>query len=177
MAFWTPWLHETALDLSTNSASSSRRNSPSPYVEAPQSPYYGYISPQPTTYHPGLKVKPNIPSPPESKDSFDSESLTDDENYQQFERESFEAMAAKNGGSLLGNNPRMRRQVQPSQETSDTYTRQRQRNNIAAKQSRDRRKLREARLAVQVTYLKKQVAELKARLNQSVCARCEPSCI
>ncbi|CAB3228192.1 unnamed protein product [Arctia plantaginis] len=85
-------------------------------------------------------------------------------------------MAVKNGGSLLGNNPRMRRHIQPSQETSDTYTRQRQKNNFAAKQSRDKRKLREARLAVQATYLKKQVAELKARLNQSVCARCLPSC-
>ncbi|CAB3227941.1 unnamed protein product [Arctia plantaginis] len=176
MAFWTPWLHETALDLSTNSASSSRRNSPSPYVARPPNPYYGYISPQPTTYHAGTQVKPSIPSPPESKDSCDTESLSDDEQYQKFERETFEAMAAKNGGSLLGNNPRMRRQVQPSQETSDTYTRQRQKNNIAAKQSRDRRKLREARLAVQVTYLKKQVADLKARLDHSVCTRCVPSC-
>ncbi|KAJ8719309.1 hypothetical protein PYW08_011484 [Mythimna loreyi] len=51
-------------------------------------------------------------------------------------------MAEKNGGSLLNNNPRLRRVVQTSQNADDSYRRQRERNNFVTKQSKDRQKLK-----------------------------------
>ncbi|XP_063538713.1 D site-binding protein-like [Cydia strobilella] len=103
----------------------------------------------------------------------DMEFLTDDPNYQAFERDALRAMAEKNGGTLLGNNPRMRRSVRTTKETvDDSYKQQRERNNFAAKQSRDRRKLREVRLALKVTYLEKEAAKLKAMLASGLCVRC-----
>ncbi|CAG4933273.1 unnamed protein product [Parnassius apollo] len=112
-------------------------------------------------------------SPSESQDAYEAESLSDDVEYQAFERDALRAMAEKNGGTLLGNNPRMRRAVQTNQAADDSYRKQRERNNFAAKQSRDRRKLREVRLAFQVTFLKKKLADLRARLEERICVRCQ----
>lgn len=123
-----------------------------------------------------LKSHNSAPSPPTSPDFYDSESLSEDAEYQAFERDALRAMAEKNGGTLLGNNPRMRRAVQTSQTADDSYRKQRERNNHAAKQSRDRRKIREVRLAFQVTYLKKKMAELRARIAAGVCGRCRQIC-
>lgn len=199
MALWTPYAQEAALDLSTH-AVKAERASPLPASSAPQSPnlsglyptyadsqYYASYPYQPVTYAVPSSMspesigswshgKPNAPSPPDSPEFYDSESLSDDVEYQAFERDALRAMAEKNGGTLLGNNPRMRRAVQTSQAADDSYRKQRERNNYAAKQSRDRRKLREVRLAFQVTYLKKKMADLRARLSAGVCGRCRQIC-
>lgn len=163
-----------------------------PAYEARQPGYY-YAYPPPEHTVPSAEISPDsagsawtpyqtikshagAPSPPESPEFYDSESLADDVEYQAFERDALRAMAEKNGGTLLGNNPRMRRAVQTSQTADDSYRKQRERNNYAAKQSRDRRKLREVRLAFQVTFLKKKMADLRARLATGVCGRCRQLC-
>lgn len=124
-----------------------------------------------------LYPRPATLSPPESPQSqkpdyMDTEVLSDDPDFQAFERDALRAMAEKNGGSLLGNNPRMRRAVQSTHAADDTYRRQRERNNYAAKQSRDRRKLREIHLALKVAYLKNEMGKLKNMLAVKTCARC-----
>ncbi|XP_075976547.1 uncharacterized protein LOC142976870 isoform X1 [Anticarsia gemmatalis] len=197
MALWTPYAQDAALDLSKSSIK-SERTSPIPATSAPLSPpgfypsypenqYYGYQY-QPAISYAVPAMSPDsieswshiktAPSPPESEshEFFDTESLSEDMEYQAFERDALQAMAEKNGGTLLGNNPRMRRAVQTSQAADDSYRKQRERNNFAAKQSRDRRKLREVRLAFQVTYLKKKMADLRARLTAGVCGRCRQIC-
>ncbi|CAD0197559.1 unnamed protein product [Chrysodeixis includens] len=200
MALWTPYAQEAALDLSRSSVKLERVASPLPAASAPQSPplsgfypayaetqYYHSYPYQPVTYTVPSAMSPdsigswsnmnkNAPSSPESPEFYDSESLSDDVEYQAFERDALRAMAEKNGGTLLGNNPRMRRAVQTSQTADDSYRKQRERNNYAAKQSRDRRKLREVRLAFQVTYLKKKMADLRAKLSSGVCGRCRQIC-
>lgn len=165
--------------------------SPNPRLPVIAQPYYaGYeqaysvpsaqMSPEPNgDWSPHTfkqKAISTAPSPPLSPELYDIESLDDDVEYQAFERDALRAMAEKNGGSLLGNNPRMRRVVQTNQAADDSYRKQRERNNYAAKQSRDRRKLREVRLAFQVTFLKKKMADLKARLAAGVCGRCQQVC-
>lgn len=112
-----------------------------------------------------------------SFDSIEVDSLSDDPDFQEFERDALRAMAEKNGGVLLGNNPKMRRAVRSNNDSSDdSYRKQRERNNYAAKQSRDRRKLREIHLALKVSYLRREVAGLKALLAGKVCSRCHQSC-
>ncbi|XP_053608605.1 D site-binding protein-like [Plodia interpunctella] len=122
-------------------------------------------------------------SPPESPISqkrcyADVDELSDDPNYKAFEENALRVMAEKNGGALLGNNPRMRRAVKSTNQDSanDSYRKQRERNNFAAKQSRDRRKMREIHLALKVSYLKNEMAKLKAQLAASVCGRCHQQC-
>ncbi|KAJ0176332.1 hypothetical protein K1T71_008506 [Dendrolimus kikuchii] len=112
-----------------------------------------------------------------SYDAIEVDSLSDNPDFQEFERDALRAMAEKNGGVLLGNNPKMRRAVRSNNDTSDdSYRKQRDRNNFAAKQSRDRRKLREIHLALKVSYLRREVAGLKALLAGKVCSRCQQSC-
>lgn len=124
-------------------------------------------------------------SPPESPVSqasrrlhMDVDALSDDPDFQAFERDALRAMAEKNGGTLLGNNPRMRRAVRSTNQDSanDAYRKQRERNNFAAKQSRDRRKMREIHLALKVSYLKNEITNLKAKLASRVCGRCQQLC-
>ncbi|KAJ0176333.1 hypothetical protein K1T71_008507 [Dendrolimus kikuchii] len=181
MALWTPYAQETALDLSK----SSKSNPTSPnldYIYPPQENFYPYY--QEVYRVPPAQISPestgswqkNASSPSRTPEFYDTESLSDDMEYQAFERDALRAMAEKNGGALLGNNPRMRRAVQTSQAADDSYRKQRERNNFAAKQSRDRRKLREVRLAFQVTFLKKKMADLRARLAAGVCGRCRQVC-
>lgn len=116
-------------------------------------------------------------SPLQSPVLYDMEFLSTDVEYQTFEREAMSAMAERNGGNLLGSNPRMRRLVLSSQKHNDGYRKQRERNNLAAKQSRDRRKLREVRLALQVTFLKKKLAELRTADSDRRCSRCRSHCL
>ncbi|CAG4961319.1 unnamed protein product [Colias eurytheme] len=174
MALWTPYADE-ALDL-------TKHNKP----EKPPDVYRS-ISPLAHTYYEGSYEPYRVPTSQISPDSikswnhtqdfYDAESLSDDTEYQAFERDAFQTMAEKNGGTLLGNNPRMKRAVQSTQAMDNMYRKQRERNNFAAKQSRDRRKLREVRLAFQVTFLKKKLAELRARLDGSVCGHCDRQCM
>jgi hypothetical protein len=207
MALWTPYVQETALDLSR---STLKQEPDSPAQEIRPYPDYAYeqytVSNLPVNhpYYPGYfdqhrvpvaqtspesvgsaqwsprscrqKSVGSAPSPSQSPELYDMESLDDDVEYQAFERDALRAMAEKNGGSLLGNNPRMRRVVQTSQTADDSYRKQRERNNYAAKQSRDRRKLREVRLAFQVTFLKKKMADLRARLAAGACGHCRQIC-
>ncbi|CAK1583126.1 unnamed protein product [Parnassius mnemosyne] len=139
------------------------------YMTAPISPRIGMISPpaSPTSQH--------VSQPSAKRPSYmvDVDSLSDDPDFQAFERDALRVMAEKNGGALLGNNPRMRRAVQTSQAIDDSYRKQRERNNFAAKQSRDRRKLREIHLALKLTYLRNQVAKLKGQLASRSCIRCQ----
>ncbi|KPI91007.1 hypothetical protein RR46_14511 [Papilio xuthus] len=204
MALWTPYA-EHALDLSRATVKKERaspepepmgfgtvpgyfpRQAISPHDRLPIPQYYvsyheppcvptAQISPESVhdAWSPSSCRKSSSPS--ESFDTYEAESLSDDVEYQAFERDALRAMAEKNGGSLLGNNPRMRRAVQGSAAADDSYRRQRERNNHAAKQSRDRRKLREVRLAFQVTFLKKKLADLRMRLDERVCASCRQRC-
>ncbi|CAH2244734.1 jg27738 [Pararge aegeria aegeria] len=190
MALWTPYAEE-ALDLTKNKQESPERDRcfrptvpdlrysrVSPELE--ENRYYNYAYEYTV---PSSQVSPDeslfyrkVPSPPRSFDSLDVDTLSDDVEYQAFERDALRAMAEKNGGALLGNNPRMRRAVQTSQAADDSYRKQRERNNHAAKQSRDRRKLREVRLAFQVTFLKKKIADLRTRIDEKVCVRCQQQC-
>ncbi|XP_073945737.1 uncharacterized protein [Choristoneura fumiferana] len=122
--------------------------------------------------------QPAMLSPPESPPAeklLKADTLENDEEFLAFERNAMRAMALKNGGSLLGNNPRMRRTVQSTNQNAadDAYKTQRRRNNIAAKQSRDRRKLREIHLALKVTYLTNTVAKLTAQLAGRYCGGCQ----
>lgn len=182
MALWTPYAEE-ALDLTKNDKREDQMVVPDyKYTEYNKSEedrcynyVYGYNVP-PSQMSPVESWNRKVPSPPPSTDSFETDSLSDDVEYQSFERDALRAMAEKNGGTLLGNNPRMRRAVQANQVADDSYRKQRERNNFAAKQSRDRRKLREVRLAFQVTYLKKKIADLRTRLDERVCLRCHQQC-
>ncbi|XP_034833021.1 transcription factor VBP-like [Maniola hyperantus] len=189
MALWTPYADE-ALDLTKNKQVPPERDrSFRPTVpdvryarvspELQESRYYNYAE----YTVPTSQISPNeslfyrkAPSPPHSLDSLDVDSLSDDVEYQAFERDALRVMAEKNGGALLGNNPRMRRAVQTTQAADDSYRKQRERNNHAAKQSRDRRKLREVRLAFQVTFLKKKIADLRTRIDERVCVTCQQRC-
>ncbi|CAH2041779.1 unnamed protein product, partial [Iphiclides podalirius] len=132
------------------------------------SPRIGVISPpaSPTSHH--------VTQPSADMPSYmvDVDTLSDDPDFQAFERDALRVMAEKNGGTLLGNNPRMRRAVQTSQAADDSYRKQRERNNYAAKQSRDRRKLREIHLALKVTYLRNELTKLKGQLASRSCVRC-----
>ncbi|CAK1542868.1 unnamed protein product [Leptosia nina] len=186
MALWTPYAEETALDLTTKYKSDYVYYSPYNYqtfVPVPEtSPSscssFAPPSPQPRT---GMISPPDSPSsaPERKRPAFmmDVDSLSDDPDFQAFERDALRAMAEKNGGTLLGNNPRMRRAVQTTQAADDSYRKQRERNNFAAKQSRDRRKLREIHLALKVTYLKNEVAKLKSQLALKSCSRCQKPCV
>ncbi|KAI5643268.1 basic region leucine zipper domain-containing protein [Phthorimaea operculella] len=187
MALWTPY-SEKALDLSKN-VKADRVTPELPRIQehlyyqynAPSFPAREYQTFVPTTqqspdsarqtWSPYSKTR-TTPSP-HSSELYERESLSDDVEYQAFERDALRAMAERNGGSLLGNNPRMRRAVQTNQEVDDSYKKQRERNNFAAKQSRDRRKLREVRLAFQVAYLQKKLTALRGKLGSRYCTRCQ----
>ncbi|KAH9639158.1 hypothetical protein HF086_018226 [Spodoptera exigua] len=199
-SFWKPYTpeQEQALDLSRPAVKAERvsplpaQSAPSPPVPVPEiSPAYidhpGAVSVYPeaafyicdAAYQPKVSPivsgDPNDMSPSTTGD-IDTESLSDDVEYQLFERDAMQAMAERNGGSLLGNNPRMKRAVQSTHSADDTYKKQRERNNVAAKASRDRRKLREVKLALQTTFLQKKLAELRARLAAGLCNRCRQRC-
>ncbi|XP_013191490.1 transcription factor VBP-like [Amyelois transitella] len=142
------------------------------YSHLPRQPSYEYIYQAPYTVPSPLITPPETANRPSSSvQCSDTESLAEDVEYLEFERDALHAMAERNGGRLLSDNPRMRRAVQGSGEGDDTYRKQRERNNVAAKQSRDRRKLREMRLTLQVTFLKKKLRQMKAR-EKLLCGRC-----
>lgn len=129
---------------------------PAPQVSPPSGGHSsGYVD----SPYPGPPTLSPLVSPP-------TDNLEENEEFLAFERNAMRAMALKNGGTLLRNNPRMRRTVHSTSQNAsdDAYRIQRERNNLAAKQSRDRRKLREIHLALKVTYLNNTVAKLKAQL-------------
>ncbi|KAJ8719925.1 hypothetical protein PYW07_011968 [Mythimna separata] len=118
------------------------------------------------------------PGAPEHRpNTTDAGALSDDPDFQEFERRGLEVLAAKNGGALVGDNPRMRRSVRASSAAAAdaAYRSQRERNNHAAKQSRDRRKLREIHLSLKAEYLQRRVVALQAALRRNVCGRCNRS--
>lgn len=181
-------------------SSPSERYYYNPVLDVHQPSYYSGYHPQPVLYAPCAQISPvsagstcsgyeagtpmyprPVPlSPPDSPASkidynIDADVLSDDPDFQAFERDAMRAMAEKNGGTLLGNNPRMRRAVLTSQAVDDTYRKQRERNNLAAKQSRDRRKLREIHLALKVAFLKNEVGKMKAMLAGKTCVTCSRS--
>ncbi|CAH0400117.1 unnamed protein product [Chilo suppressalis] len=143
------------------------------YDAQPISPVY---APRSTTLSPPDSPPSAVPT---TASCLDVDALSDDPDFQAFEKNALRAMAEKNGGTLLGNNPRMRRAVRSTNQdaANDAYRKQRERNNFAAKQSRDRRKLREIHLALKVSYLKNEVANLKAKLASKVCSRCQQMCV
>ncbi|XP_022835320.1 uncharacterized protein LOC111362798 [Spodoptera litura] len=189
---------EQALDLSrpavkvkeiTALQALSAPTQPISIPEMYQGAYRQTVNPEVSFYsYPGMEQIQYVSLPrPLSNDSghstdksanveYDTESLSDDREYQIFEEDAMRAMAAKNGGSLLGNKPKMRRAVQSSHSADESYKKQREKNNIAAKASRDRRKLRELKLALQTSFLKKKVAELKSSLATGLCRHCRQPC-
>ncbi|XP_059045122.1 transcription factor VBP-like [Achroia grisella] len=106
--------------------------------------------------------------------SVDDDELSDDPSYQEFEQNALRVMTEKNGGVLLGDYPRMRRAVITTSKDAaeDGYKQRRLKNNIAAKQSRDRRKMREIHLGLKANYLKKELARLQAQLATKLCGHC-----
>ncbi|KAH9639160.1 hypothetical protein HF086_018228 [Spodoptera exigua] len=204
-SFWKPYTpdQEQALDLSRPAVKAERvsplpaQSAPSPPVPVPEmypayighpdavsvypeAAYYSYNAVYQQTPYPVSTVSPVSGHSSDlllsATQDCDTASIADDLEYQAFEQDAMRAMAEKNGGSLLGNNPRMKRAVQGTLSADDTYKKQRERNNVAAKASRDRRKLREVKLALQTTFLKKKVAELRARLAAGLCNRCRQRC-
>lgn len=202
MSLWTPYA-EAPLDLTKPVKSEPAPPSDQyyyPVLDVPPTGYFPGYYPPPALYAACAQMSPvsaasscsgceaaaaPFPrpaplSPPDSPDakpdySIDADALSDDPDFQAFERDAMRAMAEKNGGTLLGNNPRMRRAVLTSQAVDDTYRKQRERNNLAAKQSRDRRKLREIHLALKVAFLKNEVGKMKATLAAQTCGSCARS--
>lgn len=190
MPLWVPY-GEEALDLSRqakeNRVSLACAQERHTYPYLPQR-YYGFVSQSSDYMRPTPICVPQIypaanwdtkttPSPLQSPELYDIESLSDDVEYQTFERKAMRGVAERNGGSLLWSNPRMRRSVHGKQEDDEGYRKQRERNNFAAKQSRDRRKLREVRLALQVTFLTKKLAALRTAVSDRSCSRCRSHCL
>lgn len=126
----------------------------------------------------GITLSPPVsPQAVKRQYSMVDDSLSDDPDFQAFERDALRAMAENNGGAVLGNNPRMRRNIRSNNGSADdSFRKQRERNNFAAKQSRDRRKLREIHLALKVSYLKREMSGLKSALASRICNRCDQSC-
>lgn len=102
-----------------------------------------------------------------------SGSLSDDPEFHDYKKDALHIITERNGRSLVGHNPRMRRSVQTQQDVDEPYRRRRERNNMAAKQSRDRRKLREFHSSLKVGFLKKKLAEVKALLSEMKCKKCK----
>ncbi|XP_045451962.1 CCAAT/enhancer-binding protein beta-like [Melitaea cinxia] len=153
MSIWRPFENNAPSDISVNqhqdSAPSALENLTLRRVNAV--PSAAPTQPAVVLASMAIRVSPsNSPDSPSagSHPHFmaDVDALQNDSNYQIFERNALRAMSQRNGGPLLRHNPRMRRAVQTENNADDSYRRQRERNNIAAKQSRDKRKLREIRL-------------------------------
>ncbi|KAI8431864.1 hypothetical protein MSG28_004423 [Choristoneura fumiferana] len=198
---YIPYLHASPV-YGTSQAATRNQQEESRYVQnhcssldmvhqpSTSTQYYRYPTPAPQISPPSSNYsncddavypKAATLSPPESPPAdklLKPDALEDNEDFLAFERNAMRAMALKNGGSLLGNNPRMRRTVHSTSQNAadDAYKTQRQRNNFAAKQSRDRRKLREIHLALKVTYLSNTVAKLKAQLAGRYCGGCQRPC-
>ncbi|CAH0686510.1 unnamed protein product [Spodoptera exigua] len=201
MSIWRPYLEDVATDDPLNLAVTQVSQSdavsvtypaclsnlaypeylavpPQHYGPAWMSPgQYGYYqfasapSPSPSP----VLAPPAAVSPPKSSPAdYEDAEISEDEDFQLFKKISMDAMAMRNGGTILASNPRMRRTVRSAAE-DDAYRRTREKNNAAAKQSRDRRKLREIHLSLKVTYLKRQLATLKAALGSQTCTRCHRS--
>ncbi|XP_035438086.2 transcription factor VBP-like [Spodoptera frugiperda] len=124
-----------------------------------------------------LPAPPAAVSAPKSSTAEIKDDLADDPDFQRYAEAAMSAMAARNGGALIGNNPHMRRTVRSQAHTGaaaedDAYRRNREKNNAAAKQSRDRRKLREIQLSLQVSYLKRRLAALQRSAGARACSRC-----
>ncbi|CAH2089998.1 unnamed protein product [Euphydryas editha] len=187
---------EPLVNLSVKRKASSSASSATPVIVYPQySSYSGqgdtvqginhcqstpYSSAQLPIVNPPVRV--GVLSPPYSPDSensrncpnfmADADNLENDPDFQAFARHALKAMAEKNGGSLLCHNPRMRRVVQTGENEDEFYRKERENNNLAAKRSRDKRKLREIELALKVAYLSNKNAELRARLSSKLCMNC-----
>ncbi|KAJ8719940.1 hypothetical protein PYW07_011983 [Mythimna separata] len=195
MPLWTPYKEDVPLDLTKSTVDAKRQASYTPqppaslpaYLPMPYGAYCG--APQPGGSSSGCPVSRHCaahsflsppaslspPGAPEHRpDATDAGALSDDPDFQEFERRGLEVLAAKNGGALVGENPRMRRSVHTSSAAAAdaAYRSQRERNNRAAKQSRDRRKLREIHLSLKVEYLERKVIALQAALHRNVCGRC-----
>ncbi|CAH1637108.1 unnamed protein product [Spodoptera littoralis] len=121
------------------------------------------------------------PGPPATaQDKSTAELEFEDPDYRRYVDAAMAAIKNHQGGTLVGSNPNMRRAVRSQAQAGtvaedDAYRRTREKNNAAAKKSRDRRKLREVELSVEVSYLKQQLAALKATLRSRACTRCRRS--
>ncbi|XP_052750702.1 uncharacterized protein LOC113509529 [Galleria mellonella] len=176
MALWTPYIQECALDLSK-----TRINEIIPAaLERYTALVVQHVVPRNQTgYDEYSGSYSHIPAnsastSPELLELQECEpgSLSDDPEYTEFEKDALRVIAERNGGMLIGHNPKMKRTIQTNEAADEAYRIQRQRNNFAAKQSRDRRKMRELRLSLQTTYLKKKVTELNAMLATNLCKNC-----
>ena len=61
--------------------------------------------------------------------------------------------------------PRGEKKPIPSEQRDDRYYERRKRNNLAAKKSRDQRKMREDTIAVRATFLEKENAALRTAVS------------
>ncbi|KAI8431866.1 hypothetical protein MSG28_004425 [Choristoneura fumiferana] len=156
----------------------------------PQAPVsYGYYVPaiMELTLPPMMQSAFQVSGPPHNSPSaisivsnselYSSEYLNNNSEYLVFERDALRAMAERNGGSLVGSNPRMRRTVEFTKVKDGGYRQQRELNNAAAKLSRERRKLREVKLALKVSFLEKKIRKLQAMLASDMCEKCIPDLI
>ncbi|CAG9788220.1 unnamed protein product [Diatraea saccharalis] len=96
-------------------------------------------------------------------------------DFEVSERKNLMTMMAEKNCERTVDYPRMRRivhSINPDASNED-YKKKREKNNIAAKQSRHRRKIKEIDLGLQVANLKKEIAILKATLNSQICSQCK----
>jgi bZIP factor len=108
------------------------------------------------------------------------------EKYAVFRKRMLDQIHAANGGSVVVNNPKMRRISNKNEETNnnepefqssdktpsvngssdkdDAYFERRRKNNAAAKKSRDRRRIKEDEIAIRAAFLERENIELKFEL-------------
>ncbi|KAG7302404.1 hypothetical protein JYU34_013935 [Plutella xylostella] len=182
-ALWEPHSFETDAAFATyatHSASSALMSSPywtpQPDIATPVAGYYEHaeVSTSPvkrkqkrpfTAMTAALPVLPCGSSPP-------------DVRYETFRSAMLDAMRARNGGSLSASNPRMRRAVRGAAGAGAGagYQARRERNNAAAKRSRDLRRAREDELAIRAAYLEQDNAQLRRQIHAAtVCTDCHTS--
>ncbi|CAG9135459.1 unnamed protein product [Plutella xylostella] len=177
-AHWEPHWFETDAAFATyatHSASPALMSSPywtpQPDIATPVPGYYEHaeVSTSPlkrkqkrpfTAMTAALPVLPCGSSPP-------------DVRYEAFRSAMLVAMRARNGGSLSASNPRMRRAVRGAAGAGAGYQARRERNNAAAKRSRDLRRAREDELAIRAAFLEQDNAQLRRQIHAAtVCTDC-----
>lgn len=99
------------------------------------------------------------------------------EKFRQFRLEALKRIADSRGGEIIKSNPKMRRtknsaasdnnenNLNSSNVRDSAYLTLREKNNAAAKKSRDRRKMKEEEVTIKASFLEKENLECKAQLS------------
>ncbi|XP_011548808.3 hepatic leukemia factor [Plutella xylostella] len=179
-AHWEPHWFETDAAFATyptHSASPALMSSPywtpQPDIATPIPGYYEHaeVSTSPVKRkqkRPFTAMTAALPVP--------SGSAPPDVRYEAFRSAMLDAIRARNGGSLSASNPRMRRAVRGAAAAGAGYQARRERNNAAAKRSRDLRRAREDELAIRAAFLEQDNAQLRRQIHAAaLCTDCHTS--